>query len=174
MMLRSVSGHTAVLVRNPRWWGTRAVLDRVTVTVSSSTESWVSDLALSSHAVVDPSGFGLGTLAAISAMPNTRSQVDTSMNLFELDFNTKSPVMSRVAAREAVAHLIDRNTLIAKTVGVIVPRLLSTTTTWPSPASPAMPPHRRPVPTTNPIQRRPTSCSGRWATRRRQEAGTWT
>ncbi len=123
MLLRSVSGSTAVLVRNPRWWGTPSVLDRVTVTVSSSTDAWVAALARSNHAVVDPSGFDLGTLAAISAMPNTRSQVGVSMSLIELDFNTRSPIMSRVAAREAVAHLIDRTALLDKTVGVIEPGL---------------------------------------------------
>ena len=124
MVLRSVSHNTAVLVRNPRWWGTPSVLDRVTVTVSSSTDAWVGALARSNTAVVYPSGFDLGTLAAISAMPNTRSQVDTSMNQLELDFNTKSPVMGRAAAREAVAHLIDRTALLDKTVGTIEPGLV--------------------------------------------------
>lgn len=124
LKLQSVSGDTAVLVQNPRWWGTPAVLDRVTVNVATSTSAWVGTLASSSHAVVDPTGFDLGTLAAVSSMPNTHSQVNPALSFLDLEFNTKSSLMDHVAAREAVAHLIDRSTLLDKTVGVVEPSLL--------------------------------------------------
>ncbi len=124
MRLESVSGNTAVLVRNRRWWGVPAVLDRVTVTVSTSTSAWVGSLAKSDHSVIDPSGFDLGTLAAVSSMPNTHSQVNPALTFLDLEFNTKSPVMDQVAAREAVAHLVDRSAILDKTVGVVEPSLL--------------------------------------------------
>ena len=123
LRVESVSGNTAVLVRNRRWWGTPSVLDRVTVTVSSSTGAWVGTLAASNHSVVDPDGFDLGTLAAVSSMPNTHSQVNPALTFLDLEFNTKSALMDQVAAREAVAHLIDRSAILDKTVGVVEPSL---------------------------------------------------
>jgi len=124
LMLQSVSGQTAVLVRNPRWWGTPSVLDRVTVRVAADAAAWTSVLAASNHSVVDPNGFDLASLAAISSMPNTHSQLDTGLNFLDLEFNTKSPVMDKVAAREAVAHFVDRTALLDRTVGVVEPSLL--------------------------------------------------
>ena len=123
LRLESVSGNAAVLVRNSRWWGTPSVLNRVVVIVSTSTGAWVGALAASDHSVVDPTGFDLGTLAAVSSMPNTHSQVNPALSFLDLEFNTKSPVMDQVAAREAVAHLIDRSAILDKTVGVVEPSL---------------------------------------------------
>ncbi len=124
MEVQSVVGNVASLVRNPHWWGTPSILDRITVTVSSSTHAWTGVLAASNHSVVVPAAVDLGSLAAISAMPNSHSQVNPALSFLDLEFDTRSPVMSRVAAREAVAHLIDRAGLLAKTVGVVSPSLL--------------------------------------------------
>ncbi len=41
LMVQSVSpSGQAVLVRNPQWWGTPAVLNRVTVNVASDPSTW--------------------------------------------------------------------------------------------------------------------------------------
>jgi peptide/nickel transport system substrate-binding protein len=119
MELRSATANTAVLVRNPKWWGTPSILDRITVSVSSSPNAWTGQLTGSNHSVVAPNDVDLGGLAAITAMPNTHSQVNPALSFVDLEFNTKSPVMSRVAAREAVAHLVDRPALLDRTVGVV-------------------------------------------------------
>jgi len=124
MELQSVSGGTAVLVRNRRWWGTPAVLSRITVVVSSSTSVWAAQLAASNHDVVVPSGFDLASMAAISGMPNTRSQVNPALGLLDLEFNTKSAITSRLALRQAIAHLVDRHALLDRTVGAVEPSLL--------------------------------------------------
>jgi len=100
-----------------------SVLDRVNVRVSPSSATWVSALATNNHSVLDPASFNLGTLAAVSSMPNTHSQVNPSMSFLDLEFNTKSAVMDRVAAREAIAHLVDRTSLLGRTVGTVEPSL---------------------------------------------------
>jgi peptide/nickel transport system substrate-binding protein len=45
------------------------------------------------------------------------------MSFLDLEFNTKSAVMDRAAAREAIAHLVDRTSLLARTVGTVEPSL---------------------------------------------------
>ncbi len=46
MKLQSVSASgTAVLVRNPHWWGTPSVLDKVTVNVATRSSTWAASLA---------------------------------------------------------------------------------------------------------------------------------
>ncbi len=123
MEVQSVSGHTAVLVRNPKWWGTPSILDRVTVTIAPNQESWVNQLAANNKAVAQPSTFDLGTLGSVSSLPNTQSAVKPSLNLVQLEFNVTSPVTMRAAARQAIAHAIDRNALLTRTFGSIDPTL---------------------------------------------------
>ncbi|MGD0313837.1 MAG: ABC transporter family substrate-binding protein [Acidimicrobiales bacterium] len=125
MIVRSVSPFgSAVLVRNPRWWGTPAVLDRVTVNVAPSSSVWTSTLAAGNHAAAQPTGFDLTSLGAVTSKPNTQSTVRPSLRLLDLDFNVTSPVMDRTAARQAIAHAIDRTDLLARTFGSIEPDLV--------------------------------------------------
>jgi len=114
----------AVLVRNPRWWGTPAVLRKVTVNVSTAPSSWATQLVASNQAATQPLDFDLSALDAVSSMPNTQSSVKPSLRLVGLEFNVASPQMSRVAARQAVAHALDRVDLLHRTFGAIEPDLV--------------------------------------------------
>jgi peptide/nickel transport system substrate-binding protein len=125
LMLRSVSsGGTAVLVRNPKWWGTPSILSRVTVNVAANQSTWTGALAGSNQAVAQPSSFSLQSLDAASSLPNTQSYVRPSLNLLQLEFNVTSPVTMRPAARQAIAHAIDRTALLNRTFGPIDPGLV--------------------------------------------------
>jgi peptide/nickel transport system substrate-binding protein len=125
MKLQSVSpSGTAVLVRNPRWWGTAAVLDKVTVNVATLPATWAGTLAKGNEAATQPADFNLDSLNAVSSLPNTQSAVKPSLRLLDLEFNVTSPLMTRVAVREAVAHAIDRTDLLSRTFGSIEPDLV--------------------------------------------------
>jgi peptide/nickel transport system substrate-binding protein len=123
-VLQSASNHTAVLVRNPKWWGTPSVLDRVTVNVASEQNAWVGGLAASNEAVAQPTQFTLGSLDAVSSLPNTQSFIKPSLNFLDLEFDVTSPLMSKVAARQAVAHVIDRTALLNRIFGSLDPALV--------------------------------------------------
>jgi peptide/nickel transport system substrate-binding protein len=124
-VVKSVSpGGTAVLVRNPRWWGTPAILDRVTVDVAPDQDAWAGTLANGNETVAQPTAFNLRTLGVVSALPNTQSQVRASLNLLSLEFNVATPVTQRVAAREAIAYAIDRKSLLAHTFGPLDPAIV--------------------------------------------------
>jgi peptide/nickel transport system substrate-binding protein len=120
MIVQSVSkSGQAVLVRNPKWWGTPAILGRVTVRVAATEGSWVGSLARFNQAVVQPTSFNLQSLNIVSSLPNTQSGVHSSLTMYELDFNLQSPVTAHQAARQAIAHAIDRNDLLAQTFGAL-------------------------------------------------------
>lgn len=124
MMLQSVSAAgTAVLVRNPAWWGTKAVLDQVTVSVSTDPSSWTHTLATNSGAVVQASRLDLGALGAISSLPNAQSSIAPSLRFLQLEFNVTAPTTAPMAVRQAIAHAVNRQSLIDQTFGAIDPTL---------------------------------------------------
>jgi peptide/nickel transport system substrate-binding protein len=124
-LLKSVSpGGTAVLIRNPNWWGTPAVLDRVTVNEATTQTEWTGSLARSNYGAAQPSSFDLAALDAVTSMPNTESAVKPSLNLVDLEFNVASALGERTAARQAIAHAIDRTGLLARTLGPLDPALV--------------------------------------------------
>ena len=117
------SGGTAVLVRNPKWWGTPAVLQKATVVVAPSEPAWSGTLAVSNRAVAQPTKFNLKSMNVVSSMPNTQSMVKPTLSLLDLEFNVKSSVMSH-PVRQAIAHAIDRTALLAHTFGSMDPDLV--------------------------------------------------
>ncbi|HEV3131488.1 MAG TPA: ABC transporter substrate-binding protein [Acidimicrobiales bacterium] len=124
-IVRSVSsGGSAELVRNPKWWGTPALLDRATVNVAPNEPAWTGTLAASNLAVAQPTRFNLRALGVVSSMPNTQSVLKPTLSLLALEFNVKSAVTSRLATRQAIAHAIDRTGLLAHTFGSVDPDLV--------------------------------------------------
>ena len=119
-VLQSESGGgPAVLVRNPRWWGTPATLDRVVVNVAATQAEWAAALAAGNHTVVQPESFDLGSVNQATSLPNTQSMIRPSLGLLDLEFNVTAPITSQIAVRQAVAHAIDRTDLLAQTFGPI-------------------------------------------------------
>jgi peptide/nickel transport system substrate-binding protein len=124
LIIRSASSGRVVLVRNPRWWGPRSVLSQVTVTDAPSQSAWTEALAANNQTVAQPSAFNLNTLDAVTSLPNTQSSVKPSLNLMELDFNMRAPLTGQAAARQAIAHALDRPLLLNETFGSIDPGLV--------------------------------------------------
>jgi peptide/nickel transport system substrate-binding protein len=125
LLVQSVSSKgTAVLVRNPKWWGVPSVLDKVTVNVAPDQAAWIQGLRDSNQTAAQPSRFDLDSLGLVSSLPNTQSVVKPSLDLLELDFNVNTPVTFRTVAREALAHAINRTELLQQTFGSIDPALV--------------------------------------------------
>ena len=122
-ILHSVTAGQAVLIRNPKWWGTPAVLDRVTVNTTSQPSQWTSALAAGNTVVAQPSSFDLAALDATTSLPNTQSVVKPSLSFLQLEFDTTAPVTLHPANRQAIAHAIDRTALFNQTFGGIDPDL---------------------------------------------------
>lgn len=124
LLVRSVSpAGTAVLVRNSSWWGTPSTLASVTVSDQQDPASWIGPLATSDTAVSQPGSFDLASLNAVSALANSQSSIHPSLALQSLEFNVRSPLGGHVAARQAIAHAIDRHALLDKLFGSVDPSL---------------------------------------------------
>jgi peptide/nickel transport system substrate-binding protein len=118
-VLQSASDGHALLVRNPRWWGTPAAIDRVAVNVASSQAAWSGALASGNRTVVQPQSFDLASVNQVTSMPNIQSEIKPSLNLLDLEFNVTAPTTSRLATREAIAHAINRTDLLNRIFGPI-------------------------------------------------------
>jgi peptide/nickel transport system substrate-binding protein len=124
LIIKSASSDRVVLVRNPKWWGTRSVLSRVTVTDVPTQSAWTQALAANNQTVAQPSAFNLNTLDAVTSLPNTQSSVKPSLELMELDFNMSAPLTAQAAARQALAHALDRALMLNETFSSIDPGLV--------------------------------------------------
>jgi peptide/nickel transport system substrate-binding protein len=123
MVKSATPNRAAVLVRNPRWWGPKATLAKVVVQLTPSESTSTAALANGNQTVFQPMTFSTDTLTAVSSLPNTESTVKSSLSFLQLEFNTLSPITSQLAVRQAIAHLVDRPTLLADTFGTIDPSL---------------------------------------------------
>ncbi len=119
MLLQSVTSDRAVLVRNPRWWGTPAVLDRVVVSVSTGSSGWIGTMARTGTTAAQVTSFDLGTLDAVTGLPDTQSTVKPALDFLSLEFDMRSPSTGRLAVRQALAHLVDRQTLLTGMFGAL-------------------------------------------------------
>jgi peptide/nickel transport system substrate-binding protein len=123
LLVASVDGDTARLVRNPSWWGTKSVLGSITVSDGQSDASWIGPLASTTTAVAQPGRFTLNSLSAVSALPSAQSSLHPSLAFLSLEFDVRSPLVSHVAARQAIAHAIDRTGLLNHLFGTVDPTL---------------------------------------------------
>ena len=114
---------TAVLVRNPLWWGTPAPLASLTVSDDQDPAAWIGPLVSTDTAVSQPGSFTLASLNAASSLPNSQSSIHPSLDLQTLEFDVKSTVGGRLAARQAIAHVVDRSALLTKLFGAMDPSL---------------------------------------------------
>jgi peptide/nickel transport system substrate-binding protein len=123
-VLTAVPGDgTAVLLRNPSWWGTPALLTSLTVSDRQDDPGWIGPLATTNGAVSQPGSFTLTSLNSVSALANSQSSIHPSLAFQSLEFDVKSPIGGRVVARQAIAHALDRNALLARLFGTIDPAL---------------------------------------------------
>ncbi len=119
--LQSVSGtSTAVLVPNPRWWGRRPSLDRVVVTTGVDPTAV---LASGAPAAATAPATTSSLLAGLTSLPDVQSEVVQTLSFLELDFDTTSAPFTSPTVREAIAHMVDRTSLLAKTVGLVAPSI---------------------------------------------------
>ncbi len=124
MIVRSISTDgTAVVTFNPSWWGTPSALASVLVSGRKDAASWIRTLTTTRDAVVQPGSFTLASLNAVSSLPDTQSSIHPALTFQSLEFNVKSAVGGRLAARQAIAHALDRQEILNKQFGSIDPAL---------------------------------------------------
>lgn len=114
-------GVRLVLVHNPKWWGPAPRLGRIVLQAASDTAAMVGNLLGGRTQVIQPAGFDLGTLDAVSSAPQLRSSSSLGTTMLQLVFNTHQGLLATAAVRQAIGHLVDRTKLVTDLVQPLEP-----------------------------------------------------
>jgi ABC-type transport system substrate-binding protein len=117
---RIVPGHTLILDRNPKFWGTPPSVKRIVFRVMKSERATLA--ALSSGAVT-VAALSPGPLvdATVAASDELAAQPALAPTLWQLAFNVARPTLELAVVRQAIAKIVNRNELIANSIGLDTP-----------------------------------------------------
>lgn len=117
--LASVTKGRIVLTRNPRWWGQVPDLSRIVVRIARNAAQLAHWVTTGQVQVVQPSWPDISFLARVSDHPAISSAEEISSRFLQLEFATATGPTADLRLREAVAHAIDRQSLVTQIVGPI-------------------------------------------------------
>ena len=109
------TAQTITLVRNERWWGRPAKLDRIVYRVSDP-DAQVDALATGEIDFIDV-GPDVNQLQRAQATPGIDLRTAAGPNFRHITFNGTSPVLQDLRVRRAVAQAIDRGTIARALIG---------------------------------------------------------
>lgn len=115
--IAKVSRSEILLDRNPRWWQQVPNLARIVVKIASGPSQLARWVAKGAVDVALPSGYDEQYLESVTSDPSVGTQSQLSTTFLELQFSTTSPATKAVDVREAVAHAVDRQSLVNQVVG---------------------------------------------------------
>ncbi len=113
------ANQSVVLVRNPRYWGTPAKLNKLVFEFFSDDGQLVPALQNHEVDIVNPTNVNLSIVQNASQVPNATTATVAGLQFEHLDFNQADPYLAKVQVRQAIAHGVDRRSIIARTVGEI-------------------------------------------------------
>lgn len=115
--IHSVTTGEVDLVANPHWWGQAPQLSHLDFLVAQSDTQLAQWLAAGRVQVAEPTGSTGTLLADLDAQPRATTNVVPSSTFLQLEFSTTSAVTGTLAVREAIAHAVDRQSLVNAEVG---------------------------------------------------------
>lgn len=110
--LGSIGAGRITLVQNPKWWGTPANADSVTVHIASSTAQLTQWMTSGFVRVAQPQNVTPDFLTAVTGLPDAQSEVDTSARLLQLDMASSLDSNLSPNIRVAIALSINRQDLV--------------------------------------------------------------
>jgi peptide/nickel transport system substrate-binding protein len=113
------ANQSVVLVRNPRYWGIPAKLNKLVFEFFSDDGQLVPALQNHEVDIVNPTNVSLSIVQNASQVPNATTATVAGLQFEHLDFNQADPYLAKVQVRQAIAHGVDRRSIIARTVGEI-------------------------------------------------------
>jgi len=120
-VIATSSADHVVLVRNPLWKGRTPAMQWIDARTSGGGQVIVA--STSGPVVIERTWMTGRTLAALSSSAALSSQVDLSDQLLSLNFATTSGVTSSVMVRQALAHFIDRQAIVASGPQALDPKV---------------------------------------------------
>ena len=108
-----------VLTRNPTYWGTPAKLNKLVFQFFSDDSQLVPALQNKEIDIFNPSSVNLSIVQTANQVPNTTKVTLPGLEFEHFDFNQADPYLAKLQVREAIAHGVDRQSIITRTVGEI-------------------------------------------------------
>ena len=108
-----------VLVRNPTYWATPSKLDKLVFQFFSSDTQLVPALQNGEIQMMNPATVDLNIVQTASQVPGATKVVLPGLEFEHFDFNQADPYLAKLQVREAIAHGVNRQALIQRTVGEI-------------------------------------------------------
>ena len=105
-------GGTAVLSRNPKWWGSAPHLDTVVAQGVPSADAVAQDLTAGRAELGGPADYGPDFLAAVSSSPQLTSQPALGTTILQLEFNVHREALSTASVRQGIGRSIDRHGIV--------------------------------------------------------------
>ena len=113
------ANQSVVLTRNPKYWSTPAKLDKLVFQFFSDDKQLVPALQNKEIDIFNPSAVSLAMVQTADQVPNTTKATLAGLGFEHIDFNQGDPYLAKVQVRQAIAHAVNRQSIIARTVGQI-------------------------------------------------------
>ena len=113
------ANQSVVLVRNPKYWGTPGKLNKLVFQFFSDDSQLVPALQNKEINIFNPATVNLNMVQTANQVPNTTKATLPGLEFEHFDFNQADPYLAKVQLREAIAHGVDRQSIITRTVGQI-------------------------------------------------------
>ncbi|MDQ3900565.1 MAG: ABC transporter family substrate-binding protein [Actinomycetota bacterium] len=110
------NNESVTLVPNPKWYGSRPKLDRVTYRVITDVDQELTALQNRQVQVIYPQP-QVGQVQQVRKIPGVSSFVGLGLSWEHFDFNLTNPYLADPALRTAMFTAVDRQAIIDKTVG---------------------------------------------------------
>jgi peptide/nickel transport system substrate-binding protein len=113
------ANQSLVLTRNPSYWGTPGKLNKLVFQFFSDDSQLVPALQNKEINIFNPSTVNLSIVQTANQVPNTTKATLPGLEYEHFDFNQADPYLAKLQVREAIAHGVDRQSIITRTVGEI-------------------------------------------------------
>jgi peptide/nickel transport system substrate-binding protein len=113
------ANQSVVLIRNPKYWSTTAKLNRLVFQFFSDDNQLVPALQNKEIDIFNPSTVNLSIVQTANQVPNTTKVTVPGLEFEHVDFNQADPYLAKLQIREAIAHGVNRQSIIARTVGEV-------------------------------------------------------
>jgi peptide/nickel transport system substrate-binding protein len=113
------ASQSVVLTRNPRYWSTPAKLNKLVFQFFTDDKQLVPALQNKEIDIFNPSTVSLSVVQTANQVPNTTQATLAGLEFEHIDFNQADPYLAKPQVRQAIAHGVNRQSIIARTVGQI-------------------------------------------------------
>jgi peptide/nickel transport system substrate-binding protein len=112
-------GQSAVLTRNPTYWGTKGKLAKIVFQFITDDTQEVPAMQNNEVQVINPSTVSLAIVQNAAKIPAATKNTDPGLEFEHFDFNEANAYLAKVGVRKAIAYGTNVQTIINRTVGEV-------------------------------------------------------